>query len=69
MTILGMNTGNILNGLCVVSEGFIKSNRFNKLIGTLNNKGYIIVDSNSTKAHTVIMEYLLRRNLKKGRNN
>lgn len=48
------------------SEGFIKSNRFNKLIGTLNNKGYIIVDSNSTKAHTVIMEYLLRRNLKKG---
>lgn len=50
----------------VCSEGFIKSNRFNKLIGTLNNKGYIIVDSNSTKAHTVIMEYLLRRNLKKG---
>lgn len=50
----------------VCSEGFIKSNRFNKLIGTLNNKGYIIVDSNSTKAHTVIMEYLLGRDLKKG---
>lgn len=65
MTILGMNTGNILNGLCVVKD-LLNQIDLIKLIGTLNNKGYIIVDSNSTKAHTVIMEYLLRRNLKKG---
>lgn len=50
----------------VCSDGFIKSNKYNKLMGAFEGGGYIKVGYNNIKAHIVIMEYILGKDLKKG---
>ena len=54
----------------ISKEGFIKSSIKDKILGSINAHGYIVVslnDSNNTRVlvHRIIMEYILNRKLKK----
>jgi hypothetical protein len=49
--------------MSICKEGFAKSNKTNKLLGFINSSGYVKVSK--YYLHRVIMEYILKRNLKK----